>query len=459
MTLVPFPGEAVAPPPSCSVHTRKQLPPENGDQRAPARPVLVLPPRSHRPSRRDPGERQAEDRQRDVLMRNVVDAIRAVVAQANAGGPLPQGLAILRDETPTRRRRRSSSSGTWVSEPSTRGRDATDWLLRQAAALDGCRYVKGFRESQCGKYHPLLNSCRTRVCPACERARSAHVVAVVSAVLGLVPKHRRSFSVFTIRNVPVLSEGLRRLDRAWESLRRRPVWRGGRCRSRDRDGRPFHPCTHPGHRRDRNCPSFKHAAFAGGARFDEVTFNPREKTYHPHRNVLGDAPFIVQAELSDTWRAITCSDVGHRRRGWCPRECDGGSPVVWIRRVRPATVREAVKYVTKVTDLIAGDDPYPVVEFLLATRGRRMAQGFGSFFGVKIEELEDPELKVDVEHDTGEHDSSGRPIVIRYKLPRHCRACGRDTLMADGSTTYELPVQVPRAELRLHRGALVWAPP
>ncbi len=391
-------------------------------------------------------------------MVNIVDAVRATVSKAAAAGELPPGLAVLRDQTPTRRRHRSAQ-GVWYSEPSTRGQDVRDWLLRQATLIDGCRYVKGFREAQCGKYHPVLNSCKSRVCPNCERARSARAVRVVGAVLELVEPKRRSYSVFTIRNVDVLDEGLRRLDRAWESLRRRPLWRGGKCRARTREGKPFHPCRHRRHSRDRNCPDFKHEPFVGGARFDEVTFNAKKRTYHPHRNVLGDAPFIIQAELSDLWRAVTCSDAGHRRRGWCPSDCDAGSPVLWIRSVKPRTVRDAVKYVSKVTDLIEGDDPYPVVEFLLATRGRRMAQGFGSFFGLELEEPEDPEEKVEVEHDTGEHDSAGRPIIIRYKLPRLCRACGRDTLMPDGSTTYEAPRNVPRRDLRLFRGVPVWTGP
>ncbi len=459
MTLSPSPAEAAAPPPSCSVHTRKQLPPKSdtGTGRRP-RPLVTLSRPEHRRSRRDPDEEQAEARKRDLLMGNLVDAIRATVHQAIVGDELPPGLLVLQDPTPTRRRGRSPQ-GVWISEPSTRGRDTCSWLLRQASLIDQCRYVKSFREAQCGKYHPILNSCRSRVCPSCERARSARAVRVVAAVLELVAPRRRSYSVFTIRNVVALEDGYQLLDRAWESLRRRPIWRGGRCRARTRDGKPFHPCRHPRHRADRNCPDFKHAPFVGGARFDEVTFNAKERTYHPHRNVLGDAPFIIQAELSDIWRAVTCGDPLHRRRGWCPRECEQGMPIMWIKRIDPGTVREAVKYVTKVTDLIEGDDPYPVVEFLVATRGRRMAQGFGSFFGLEIEEPEDPEEKVEVVHATGEHDAEGRPIVVRYKVPRICRACGRDTLMADGSNTYEQPQTVPRRELRLHHGVLVWSPP
>lgn len=175
--------------------------------------------------------------------------------------------------------------------------------------------------------------------------------------------------------------------------------------------------------------------------------------------MLLDAPFIAQAELADTWRAITCDDARHRRAGWCPSECDRGSSVVWIRHVDPRTVREAVKYVTKSADLIEGDDPVALVEFMLATRGRRMVQGFGSFYGLDIVEEELPEGEtVSVFVDTGEHDSAGGPVIIRYRLPRWCRQCGRDTRTDDGCT-YEVPIVVPRAEIRLRNGSPTWRPP
>jgi hypothetical protein len=77
---------------------------------------------------------------------------------------------------------------------------------------------------------------------------------------------------------------------------------------------------------------------------------------------------IVQAELADTWRSVTCTDVKHRRASWCPKTCDAGSPVVWIKRVNPGTVRDAVKYVTKAADLIEAMTRCSSSSFLHATR-------------------------------------------------------------------------------------------
>jgi hypothetical protein len=366
------------------------------------------------------------------LKRNASDAIRAVIGQTTVGERI---------------------GGIELTER------ARLWLWQRAVAIAGCREVRAFREAQCGAYevHPV--SCKCRVCADCERARSARRMRAVSAIVEQVPAGSRSLLTLTIRNTVELRAGLAQLDRAFASLRRRPLFRGGRCRARRRDGRPMHPCAHPGHRRDRNCPGFRHRAVAGGGRFDEVTFNLAARTWHPHAHLLLEAPYLPQQELADTWRAVTCTDPRHRRAGWCPAECDEGSPVVDIRAVDAGTVREAVKYVTKVAELVQGDDPVQLVEFMLATRGRRMVRGFGSFYGLDLVEEELPEGEtVTMFVDTGEHTAEGRPIVTGYKLPRWCRQCGRDTRTDDGCT-YELPIVVPRVEVRLRNGSPTWRPP
>ncbi len=133
--------------------------------------------------------------------------------------------------------------------------------------------------------------------------------------------------------------------------------------------------------------------------------------------------------------------------------------MVWIKRVDPNTMREAVKYVTKATDLIEGDDPTQLVEFMLATRGRRMVQGFGTFYALELVDEEPTAVEaVTLSLNTGGFDSSGGPLVIRYRLPRFCRQCGRDTRLAGGECTYEPPVVIPRNEVRLQNGFATWRP-
>lgn len=400
---------------------------------------LLLPAVAIRHDRRDPAVAAADQAQRSALKRAASDALGAILGQTSPGQPI--------GELP-------------VSDADRL------WLYRRAAALDTCQEVRAFREAQCGQYEVMPISCRVRVCPDCERVRAGRVVRIVSALLDQVPKRRRSFVVLTIRNMPRLAPGLDRLQRGLASLRRRPIVRGGRCRWRTRDGRPGHPCSSTSctrwtagrHRADRNCPDYRHAAVEGGGAFYEVTYDVTRRLWHPHANLLLDAPYIAQAELADTWRAITCVDARHRRAGWCPAECTAGSSIVWIQRVDPGTVREAVKYVTKSADLIAGDDAAELVEFMLATRGRRMVQGFGSFYGLELVE-DEPSARdtVSLAVDTGQHDSAGRAVVIRFRLPRLCRQCGRDTQAGDGCT-YEAPVIVPRDEVRLRNGFASWHP-
>ena len=281
---------------------------------------VLLPTARRQRSRQNPDEAAVEQQLRDTLKGKAADAIAAVVGQTQAGDHIG-GIELTDGPTGGNRR----------------------WLWRRGAALRDCRTMRAFREAQCGQYEVVPVSCRCRVCPDCERSRAARVMRVVAAILEQVPVDRRSFVVLTIRNMTELRAGLAALGRAYSSLRRRPLFRGGRCRWRTRDGRPGHPCsssfctrwTIGRHRRDRNCPDFRHKPVLGGGRFDEVTFNLKERTWHPHTNLLLDAPWLLRAELSDTWRAITCPDPAHRRAGWCPRECEGArtwsGSNAWIR--------------------------------------------------------------------------------------------------------------------------------
>jgi hypothetical protein len=412
---------------------------------APGRRRVFLPPRPIDPrNRQDPAENAVEAALRSTLKQSAADAINAVLRSISLGDGIPPGLGRLAED------------------------DVRHWLFGRSVALDACQEVRAFREAQCGAYDVQPISCRCRVCPDCERTRSSRVVRETAAILEEVPANRRTFIVLTVRNTARLVDGFAVLDGGYTSLRRRPLFRGGRCRWRQRDGKPGHPCAGAScsrwaagrHRADRNCPDFRHAPVLGGGRFDEVTYKVGDdRPWHPHANLLLDAPYLLQAELADTWRSNTCTDPKHRRAGWCPLECDAGSPVVWIQRVDPGTVREAVKYVTKAADLIDGDDPVQLVEFMLATKGRRMVRGFGTFFGLELVESEPiDEQTVTVVVATGIFDREGTEVKIRYTLARYCRQCGKDTKTDDGCT-YEPPVLVPRIEARLRNGALSWRPP
>lgn len=475
MTAALFPELAPAPPPPLAAtpvpfSSYPETSSTDNDDPTPGRHRrrIVLPAGGRRPSRVDPAEdaaaRMARSRMRDA----VIDGLASVLSADPLSYPawLRELLERVVAKGGLRLRR-----GEVVRRPD---RTARDWLFDLLGDMAECDEVLAFREAQCGTYDVRPQSCKARVCPECERARAARLVRVFSALLADVPARDRSFLVLTLRSVPwgELAAGFDALAEHVVSLRRRPLVRGGRCRWRQRNGAPGHPCTHPEHPRSRalnadgtpnatgrNCPTFRHAAVRGGVTTLETTVNVDERTWHPHANLVLDAPFIAQAELADTWRAVTCPDRKHRRAGWCPASCDAGSPVVWIRQVDPDGVREAIKYVTKSSDLIDGDDPVQLLEFLLATRGRRMVQGFGSFFGVQIEDEDDGEEVVTLEVEVDGVFRAGQPVVRRYRLPRFCRQCGRDTLLDAGGCTYEPPVRAPRVDVRLRNGFPSWRPP
>ena len=153
-------------------------------------------------------------------------------------------------------------------------------------------------------------------------------------------------------------------------------------------------CAHFGHRRDRNCPAFRHAPIAGGVASTDLTFNEAEHSWHPHLHMLLDGAWLDWAELVATWRAITCRTPGCRHE----RLADGspdpactGSWMVWIAAV-PAdghelrgAVSEVLKYVTKPHGVVDSLDPERIGEYVWATRGRRAVSGWGTFAGASLE--------------------------------------------------------------------------
>src|SRR5206468_12457036 len=114
--------------------------------------------------------------------------------------------------------------------------DDRAYLVRHAAGMQGCAEVLAFREAHCGTYvvGGAVTSCRSRLCAYCERRRAAHLLERFDAVVRTVPRHRRSYLVCTIGNGADLTAGWKMIGRSFAKMRRRPLFRGGRCRWRDR---------------------------------------------------------------------------------------------------------------------------------------------------------------------------------------------------------------------------------
>jgi hypothetical protein len=266
--------------------------------------------------------------------------------------------------------------------------------------------------------------------------------------------------------------------------------------------RTLEPCSHPRHSRElaeagtcrcarcveveitsdgyrvsvNGCPRCTHAPIAGGVYSLEVTWNSDRADWHPHVHLLVDAPWIRWAEMRDAWRAVTCDAIRRaeqRRRGLagriaaCPHHADEkglatdgcvGASVVWVEDVRGApgseariaAVRETLKYVSKGL-LDETGRPLPgagcreIAELLLATRGRRLVSGWGSFR--RVHDDEDEAL------DPAQYLVGPDVLSSMVGLPRVCPLCGSEAL-------WEPPVDVRRASCRAGpAGVLVWRPP
>lgn len=102
----------------------------------------------------------------------------------------------------------------------------------------------------------------------------------------------------------------------------------------------------------------------------EVTRNREDGSWHPHLNVLIEGDYFPFEELNKLWIKAT------RGRGRTSH----------IQVADAGTVRELIKYVTKISDLL-GDAP-ALNEFLNAVERCRFVRTYGTFYGAVIDEDE-----------------------------------------------------------------------
>lgn len=314
--------------------------------------------------------------------------------------------------------------------------DEATLLAAMATHLRGCLFARAWREAGCGAYVARPSSCRVRLCPDCERARSARLVARFAELADGMA--HPTLWTFTTRNAPagglapaidVILEALRRLRR-----------RGFRS--------------------------------SGGVYSVEVTRNPDPRiAWNVHVHALADAPYQHQPKIRRAWLAATCdatryleakrASPGRRvklRRCAHQGERCRGSFVVDVHYVRGAAsselrrkaVREVLKYVAKgIVDehgaLVAGCGPADLAELLLAIRNRRLVAGWGSLrnvHDVEEEELDPADYWV----------GPDAPAELRG-LPRRCPFCLQEAF-------WDYPVEVDRrACTPADDGVLRWRPP
>lgn len=343
------------------------------------------------------------------------------------------------------------------------------WIHGRGLALEGCREVRAYRDGGCGGYTARPTSCRVRLCPDCERARSARMVGRLAELT--LDMRRPVFWTFTVPNVArgELARGVDWLLDSFRALRRRAIFRGGKCRE---------------------CGAV-HGEVAGGVYSIEVTRGRDGRSWHPHVHVLMDSPWMLQAEVRSAWRAVTCDAIrklelgaaGKRGRkvgeGARPariarcahradehgRPLDGcrGASIVWVEAVkgepgspeRRRALAEVLKYTTgglvKDGKLAAGITPGDLGELLLSLRNRRLVAGWGAWRHVQDDDPEDetPEGET-VMVDTGARNAAG--LIIYQRMPAKCPHCAQPAM-------WELPIVVPRAACSPGpAGLLGWRP-
>lgn len=231
---------------------------------------------------------------------------------------------------------------------------ATDFHKHLADKVLGCH--KKFRYKKCDNGHRWAkpaqahNSCSVRLCPHCSHRKVKKQGTRIQTFC--VNRSGLRYLVLSERNSKNLAAGIRSLYEAWTSLRRSTRWKG---------------------------------KVDGCIAVLEVTYNKKQRTWHPHLNVLFEGQYFPQEELKQAWIKAT----------------NGRGRSVFIQAYKEGTAFELIKYTLKVAELkdsplgavyqLLVDDPAALDEFLSAVYGCRLIRTYGSFRSMQIEEEEEEE--------------------------------------------------------------------
>jgi len=215
----------------------------------------------------------------------------------------------------------------------------TKRFSRLAARVAECH--RSFRHKVCDRNHQwaeATKSCNCRLCPHDQRKRSLRLAHRWEK--HLLGRDGLRYCVFSERNTADLSAGIASLYRAWARLRKSSLWK---------------------------------AAAHGAIVVLEVTYNREEETWHPHLNVLFAGLYIPFEALNQAWIAAT----------------KGNGQTSFIRAADAGTIRELIKYVTKLSDFV--DNPLAVNDFLAATARKRFVRTYGEFYQLPVDDEDNEE--------------------------------------------------------------------
>jgi len=265
------------------------------------------------------------------------------------------------------------------------------------------------RHGPCGKLSFTPTSCDFPLCPMCQHRRSVRWFKSLEALIQNGEILESKMVTLTIPNLEHLTpSAVSAFGKAITQLRRRDVFGDVR----------------------------------GGVRSIETTRNPRNGSWHLHAHVLIDSPFIPHYAQTDlkyvgwSWRVTKQlkrrTDIGPvgpwevvkvhpgLAREWTavcqnfpesksPRpDFDIDNPDHWyfvdIREANLKVAAEVAKYIAKGSQIVSAGAG-ALVEFLMAIKGRRMIQAFGSLESMHID------AKKGIIDEYGEEIRDDRPLA------------------------------------------------
>lgn len=184
------------------------------------------------------------------------------------------------------------------------------------------------------RFKVCSDSCRDRWCRACQRDRSRIIAANLRRRLEGIEVKLVTLTL-RHRDQPLRAQ-VDRLIESFRTLRRNRLWKG---------------------------------TIDGGVGFIEVKYQADTDRWHPHLHVLCTGGYVHQADLANTWHAIT-----------------GDSFNVDIRLVRDLdrVAYYVVKYASKPIATVLYRHPRRLREAILSLQGRHLCMTFGTFRGWRL---------------------------------------------------------------------------
>ncbi len=200
----------------------------------------------------------------------------------------------------------------------------------KALSVQDCHTVFHRLECRPAKHHWGLPAkpCNLRLCPFESRARSGRAVRKWGPVIEGVTEGRHLVLACRNSEKGSLKGGIAALWKAFGCLRKMAVFVG----------------------------------VTGVLASLEVTFNQKAQSWHPHLHCVVQGPYMPYELMLAAWKAAT----------------DGAGQTVWISKIDRGTVRELLKYVTKISSFAR--DPQAVQEFLAVTHRMRFLRSYGVFY-------------------------------------------------------------------------------